>query len=483
MTVLETPKASGCSSIVTPRSRVRRNECLAILASCLTACSSSAGGGARSEAGLDGAHVDGTTPDGGTRDASRDQDGDREAGRDAAQHAEAGREAGGSDGGGLDATADGHPAADASDGAMPRSDAATADGSLDAPGTCSGAICFAGQTCVEGACSFTDCTGAHVPGDYATVQDAVNAILPTGGTICLAAQTYAEVVQVALMGDRSANPPLAFQGVGAGQTVLNGFTSNVGGEDGQTPSLELTGITLNSMTLTLGGATVSMSACAVGPILIYSEPDDSTGSGTVNLDGVDLSAGSQGTALTLIDVNPTDLGYPPVAVTITNSYIHDSKTGIFVNWGGRGTLSGAAGQDALAATLANDTLENLTTAVDISVADDNDSIPQATVAVTDDLFVDNGLALEVTVGDALDTTLTEGNNGYFGNTTKFGGIAVPAPGDVNGDPMLDTSTAPPGLLAGSPDRAAASAQTATTHDFWGRPRGATPDIGAVQSSP
>jgi hypothetical protein len=231
------------------------------------------------------------------------------------------------------------------------------------------------------------------------------------------------------------------------------------------------------MTLTLGGATVNVSACKLGPFFAYSEPSDGTApyAGTILFDEVDISGGTSGTAFTLLDNSPAAPGNPIPSVSITNSYIHDSKTGIQVTWGNRGTLD--PGGDGLTATFTNNTFENDATSVSVSVTADSSDTPVIAQSFTNNLFVGNGLALDLTQAGS------EGNNAYYSNTTNLMGMAAPATGDVEANPLLDMSTTPPGLLAGSPCRGAANPATATSHDFWGHPRGTTPDIGAVQSSP
>src|SRR5208283_4808721 len=75
-----------------------------------------------------------------------------------------------------------------------------AGSSNDAGGACGGEVCYAGETCADGGCQLSGCNGVTVPGDYATVQSAVNAFTigtsHPGGTICLGAGTFDEAVTV-----------------------------------------------------------------------------------------------------------------------------------------------------------------------------------------------------------------------------------------------------------------------------------------------
>jgi hypothetical protein len=92
--------------------------------------------------------------------------------------------------------------------------------------------------------------------------------------------------------------------------------------------------------------------------------------------------------------------------------------------------------------------------------------------------VKNGTALEL-----LGVPSDWGYNALYSNTTNYAANATAGMGTTESDPMLDTSTTPPGLLSGSPCRGAANPSVAPAHDFWGRPRGSSLDIDAVQSSP
>src|SRR5262245_11741764 len=64
----------------------------------------------------------------------------------------------------------------------------TVDGSAQ---TCGGEVCGPDQTCASSGCIFS-CSGATVPGDYASIQAAIDALAAAGqdAAICLAAGTY-----------------------------------------------------------------------------------------------------------------------------------------------------------------------------------------------------------------------------------------------------------------------------------------------------
>jgi hypothetical protein len=90
------------------------------------------------------------------------------------------------------------------------------------PLTCGGAVCHPGQTCVNGACEYVGCQGTKVPGDYATIQGAMNALGSIGGTICLQSMTYSENV------DTSNTKPIAILGLSADATQIRGQSPDIG---------------------------------------------------------------------------------------------------------------------------------------------------------------------------------------------------------------------------------------------------------------
>ena len=67
--------------------------------------------------------------------------------------------------------------------------------------------CHAGQICVAGQCEF-QCTGLRVPGDCATLAEALAQVQTTGGTICLGAGAPLVAGQLSL------RPPRILQSIG-----------------------------------------------------------------------------------------------------------------------------------------------------------------------------------------------------------------------------------------------------------------------------
>jgi hypothetical protein len=327
------------------------------------------------------------------------------------------------------------------------------DGGSDTDGgsvSCGGTTCYVGQTCVAGACAFTSCDGVKVPGDYATIQAAVSAFMAnTGtGTICLGAQTYDETVAIS-----GATVAITIQGLSASQTSVAQLSLSFGA------SVIVRGARIGEVYFG-DAASASLSYASLGSFI-------TNGGGSLSLDGVDVSPGAGATAITT-----TQGTGETFTLSVQNSYLHDAENGIAMTTGedpGNTTL-----------TLINNTFAHISgTAVSTPAGCvDTEVCPDPAVTYFNDLFVDNGVAVNL----GINNTTSFGDNAFFGNTTNYAGTAVPGTGYVTTDPLLDTAT-PPGLLAGSPCRGAADPTHAPALDFWGHSRGVTPDIGAVQSSP
>src|SRR5262249_53200734 len=157
-----------------------------------------------------------------------DATGDRAA-SDRSSESGAGGDAGAGDRAGADA------ARDASDaGVDERVDAADGAPAVDAADAGDG-----GQAGEAGGEAGTDggselpCTGSRVPGDYATLGEAVQALELVGGTICLGARTYPAVTVIPAA-------PLNIQGLSAARTIVAGMT--VSGSSTASPILTITGL-------------------------------------------------------------------------------------------------------------------------------------------------------------------------------------------------------------------------------------------------
>jgi hypothetical protein len=349
----------------------------------------------------------------------------------------------------------------------------TSSSSGNPGGPCGGVTCRGGQVCVQSACVYQGCTGYNVPGDYATIQDAVTALTPMGGTICLAAQTYTEDVSSAVV---SSNV-VTIQGISAAKTKLTGsmtltssvnlqgFTvegyvtlENAGGGGGsllenmEVDDAHFGAVNVIAGTLTIRASKILETGTGL-PDAVYVENDS-----TLVLDGDDVSATSGYAIYEQVGA--------PLVLTLQNSYVHDSVAGVVVD----PSLS--------TYTIVNNTFVNAGSAIEIGLHTD-DSVRMLTYE--NNLFVNGQLAVSINPASGMVNPPAFGHNGFFGNMTNFGGAAVDGAGDVKADPLLQTSTTPPSLGAGSPARGAGDASVAPTTDYWGNPRGASVDLGCVQA--
>jgi hypothetical protein len=218
------------------------------------------------------------------------------------------------------------------------------------------------------------------------------------------------------------------------------------------------------MTLSTPSTTGSIlvSACSMQLSVSVAEGADNHGGHfdtTATIDACDISGGGESgpTSGTAVDVSGE---IALVTLTLTNSYVHDCEYGV-------SAASFAPG--ATHVILLNDTFDRAGRALYVEDA----------VDVFDDIIVNSGIGISLfTANNASEQHF--GNNALFGNGTNYTDSAVDGPGYVKTDPKLDTST-PPGLRLASPCRGAGDPGHATAVDFWGAPRGAKPDIGAVQS--
>ena len=323
---------------------------------------------------------------------------------------------------------------------------------------------------MQNACVYQGCTGAAVPGDYATIQAAVTALAPIGGTICLTAPSYTENVT------GTGTAIVTIQGVSAASTMVTGeltfnFPANLQGFQVSglvqiNPGVSTVACTVANMTV-IGASTVfpALSMAANGTVTASRLVATNGLAGlfiadgvTVLVDGVDASG--QGTAI--------DLDGNASKVTVQNSYIHDSTAGVILY--SRGDTQ----------TLLNNTFVNAGSALRLDCTYSGN--PEV-VALTyeNNLFVNNAVAVSLDTHCTMDVPPLFASNGYYGNTANFAGTAVEGTGDVKTNPLLQTTVSPPTLGAGSPAIGAGIKSVAPATDYWGNPRGASVDLGCVQS--
>ncbi|HTR55112.1 MAG TPA: hypothetical protein VMJ10_30710 [Kofleriaceae bacterium] len=342
---------------------------------------------------------------------------------------------------------------------------------------CGAGTCRFGQACVAGACQYPTCAGVTVPGDYATVQSAVDAIGGLGGTICIAAGTFPEDVIV------QSTKPLVIQGVSATRTALDAIhleqTADVSirGISTTKPSdivlassqfvIENSAITCDTTQSPEGyglliqspapatTSSVAIRATKLATVQIAAALDVRvvTGFTSITLDGVELT----GTSATGVNVDSkSDAATGDVAMSITNSSFHDCSAGITAD-----TRNG----EHVELTVENNTI----TCVELALYYDN-----LQALYFNNLFVGSSVAVSA-VGPA-----SCGNNLLYDNATNYGGTATAGPSYLTANPLLDAAS-PPGLSALSPARGAGDPAHAPAADYWGRPRGPQIDLGAVQS--
>jgi hypothetical protein len=397
-----------------------------------------------------------------------------------------------------DASTDGAPgdgSPSVPDGATSTDGEAPNDAGTDAKGggSCGGTTCIPGQTCVSGECVFAGCSGVTVPGDYPTIQSALTALEASdGGTICLGPQTYAESIDI------NTGVPITLWGVSSEKTTVQGsasagarssakialkgvsFVGLAGGFAMELSAFEgsatVTGCAFesaaaDSLTVTAEQShfdithTKAVNTAGGNAITVQKGPDTGT-TFTVVLDGVDATTTVPTSGAAVLVTEPSDNA--TMTLTIQNSYLHGCRYG--VAWTAPGGTTGA--NDTI--TFDANTILSNGTGIDWEA----ELGPGNTLSYYDNLFVQNGIGVLLAASGG---SPSAGYNLYYGNTTNYSGVATKGTGDLTANPLLDTSVTPPGLKPGSPARGAGIAAHAPADDFWGKPRGKSIDIGAVES--
>lgn len=353
---------------------------------------------------------------------------------------------------------DGAPATLPDGAPVPLPDAST-DGAVLADGavvptnrvSCGGTFCRGDQACVSGRCEFS-CTGTQVPGDYATLANAVSALNPTGGTICLKAGTFSENVSI------TGNPgkTLTIVGLNAATTKVSSITVGTGYD---TVTIRGIDTSLRAQGGNSNGQQAKLEAIAIaGEVYAQSNgPNQHIIIDGANLGGTAASPKSYG-----LYVYPGSGGGSP-KVTLTNSYIHDTNAGVYIyNYYGTSEVS-----------VVNSTF--VSNEIGINVVGGGRPL---TLTYSNNIFL-NQRSFAVALAQAVQNLVHE-NNLLFGNQNNYSGTAADGAGYLKVDPMLDTG-APPEPRQGSPARRSSLASRAPAVDFYGIARGASSDRGCVQS--
>jgi hypothetical protein len=347
----------------------------------------------------------------------------------------------------------------ANDGAMGGALDGGADGGADGgpvgPIPCGATFCRPDQSCVNGECEFS-CPdgGVTVPGMFTNIGSAADSLKGVGGTVCVGDATLAGA-ELSLF-----NESIEVRGISPKRSIISGGF-DIAGSWGR-PSTASASLTVRGLDLD-GGLTIAFQqgytdhvAVIASKVVhkIYDEPAAVLISGSdpsdVLLDGDDL---------TCVDPNYTHCEAVELAggieMTIQNSYIHDAGGGVL--------------------------------AVDMS---------GGTLRIVNNTIVNNEYALEggsgtfhlLVANNIIAHSLYAGTDGFPHSAIvhhhnvhwKNGGDWPLGMSDVTADPLLDGNT-PPGLGSGSPARGTADPMVAPAVDYFGRARGKSPDIGAIQS--
>ncbi len=348
-------------------------------------------------------------------------------------------------------TYDYDPDAAFSDGGPIDPDAAAPDGGPIAPTpkdrvACGTTFCRTDQTCQAGRCVYT-CIGTQVPGDYATLGEAMAPLADKDATICYKPTTgTAGTVSIAT------SKSVTIIGVSPDQTPVPQITIGSGASGAGTVTLQ----GLVATTVSLSGTTkVNINGGKIGYVYVTA-----TQSGEVRIEGADLGGASSSYGLY---VTPGASTNPKVLAQ--NNYFHDAQSAAVQVY----STSGYAAD----VQLLNNTFRNNKAGILLT-----SSTGTIKLTVIGNIFANTqGIAMSL---PAFAATSEFSNNLLFGNTTNYAGLAADGANYLKVDPMLDTAV-PPDTRAGSPARGAGLANRSPGVDFYGISRAGKPDLGAVQS--
>jgi serine protease len=319
----------------------------------------------------------------------------------------------------------------------------------------------AGLISLSGAKAFASTT-LTVPGQYPTIQAALNAASP-GDTVSVSPGMYAENLD--FLGKAVS---LVSTG-GASQTTIvapGGTAVTIG------PAGSIVGFTISGGTATFGaGMAVSGSGTLIAKDIFQSNQQGSGGFGAA-------IGGNSASPLIEQDLfvgNSCDGQFLSGVVAFVNSSSPTVENNVFHDNPCRAVnLTLPEGNTPL---VINNTMVRNSVGVRV-----DGRVPSASEVLRNNIVADNGVGLEVDFGSGP----TWDHNLVFGNTQNYSGIAdqTGANGNLSADPLFVNSGANNfQLLPGSPAIGAGSAVDAPSVDFNGIPRPpASIDIGAFQSS-
>lgn len=335
------------------------------------------------------------------------------------------------------------------------------DGGADSgPGSpriaCGPTFCRSDAKCVSNACTY-DCTGTKVPGDYATISSAITALAATAAdvTICLGAIQAGETVSISDVGAH--NKALKIIATAPLLTTLGSVTVSSGFSE-----VTLVGFGTSSTLNVTGAAKVNLRGLKLqstsGAALQIRTTSGVTTPSSITVDGCDIGSSTTSGYGVYVDSTYTS----PLAVSVTNSYIHGGTYGLY-QYGSSASLT---------MKIVNNTIDKAATGIYLSGSG------TAAISYVNNI-ISNSTMVGVNVGASL-TGITHSNNALFGNVTNFAGSAVDGAGYVKSDCQLDMATGVPQTKAGSPCRGVGKTDGAPAVDFWNASRGSKVDLGAVQ---
>ena len=342
-----------------------------------------------------------------------------------------------------------------------QNDAKTPDGEVDPTGDgpppekpvmCGGSICVAGQTCDSGACTF-GCAGTKVPGDYADLQTAIDALAAVGAdaTICVGAATLSGS-QLYIRDQMNHNKSLTIIGESIDKSQIQ---SEIYVNTGWNKVL-IKGVHVNP------GANRTAVRANIGPgnklTVVASKLTGTYGIQISNAADV-LLDGTEITTTTGYGVY-TYASSGQLTARVENSYFHGTGYAVYSSTSGGSIMLQFVGNTVMTTDSGLD-LNGSTTAL-----------------IANSLFTG---ATDVSMRWANPANVTRHNNALWNNTTNYGGLAADGANYLKIDCMLDTSPRIPTLKTGSPCGNAGDKSVSSTHDFHGTARGAMPDLGAVES--
>ncbi len=321
---------------------------------------------------------------------------------------------------------------------------------------------------IDQACDGVDtptfsCSGATVPGSYASIGAAASALggSATVQTICLSARTYTE--SPTLYGN------LEIIGVSAQDTTINGSVTVATTRDGSTLDLQGLRITGGVEVQDRAAAehTTTFSDCIIDVSNqhgVHIERDDS-GTPHVTIERCQVEGGAATAGIYLYDYgyNVTDR----VNLVVRDSWIHDGTWGIRTAV----TRSSTRSPDQRV-TLVGNTIEGSSYGIYAAGRGGGSTL----FTIRNNIITDNSRGFYWNGSGSM----TNDTNLYWANSSaNFYGSATGGSNRVTTDPSLDSGTPPAPAAGGSADGAGSTSGASST-DHWTNPRPSPPSIGAVE---